>query len=201
MSEIVTSWNPYELRHFGIRGMKWGQRRFQNEDGSLTALGEQRYGSNGQRSAVGRSMDLNKLDREHSRAQSKSDYYKAKANNRHDRQVYKAQKKGNSIPGMDEKSQKWMTKSKQFQELAKKSEKMANRIIKNSLNKKMSVLSETILRQGYRDIAGGTHYRVKNNGAGYRAHRQRDVQQLKTNYYRAQRRRAAMLAYAYGRSR
>ena len=32
-----------ELVHFGILGMKWGVRRFQNKDGSLTSEGEQRY--------------------------------------------------------------------------------------------------------------------------------------------------------------
>lgn len=33
-----------ELRHSGIKGMSWGKRRFQNEDGSLTAAGRNRYG-------------------------------------------------------------------------------------------------------------------------------------------------------------
>ena len=31
-----------ELRHFGIRGMKWGVRRWQNEDGTLTSAGRSR---------------------------------------------------------------------------------------------------------------------------------------------------------------
>ena len=30
--------------HHGIKGQKWGVRRFQNKDGSLTAKGRQRYG-------------------------------------------------------------------------------------------------------------------------------------------------------------
>lgn len=34
--------NDY-LSHHGIRGMKWGIRRYQNEDGSLTEAGKNRY--------------------------------------------------------------------------------------------------------------------------------------------------------------
>lgn len=32
-----------ELEHHGILGMKWGVRKYQNEDGSLTPEGERRY--------------------------------------------------------------------------------------------------------------------------------------------------------------
>lgn len=52
----INLYNPYrtELYHAGIKGMKWGIRRFQNEDGSLTPEGRERYGV-GQ--AEGRSSD------------------------------------------------------------------------------------------------------------------------------------------------
>lgn len=33
-----------ELYHYGIKGQKWGVRRFQNPDGSLTSAGRKRYG-------------------------------------------------------------------------------------------------------------------------------------------------------------
>ena len=32
-----------ELTHFGIKGQKWGIRRYQNQDGTLTAAGKAKY--------------------------------------------------------------------------------------------------------------------------------------------------------------
>ena len=41
-------WNGRDaLCHHGIKGMKWGVRRFQNPDGSWTAAGRERYGKGG----------------------------------------------------------------------------------------------------------------------------------------------------------
>ena len=43
-------YNDY-LMHHGILGQKWGVRRFQNADGSLTAEGRKRYGNMAERSS------------------------------------------------------------------------------------------------------------------------------------------------------
>lgn len=43
---MIGTANGYEdsIKHHGIKGQKWGVRRFQNEDGSLTYYGKKRYG-------------------------------------------------------------------------------------------------------------------------------------------------------------
>ena len=50
-----------EIYHHGVKGMKWGVRRFQNTDGSLTAEGRKRYSANDYQQAIEKTKTTGKL--------------------------------------------------------------------------------------------------------------------------------------------
>ena len=37
---IISRSNPEELYNHGVKGMKWGVRKYQNSDGTLTDIGK-----------------------------------------------------------------------------------------------------------------------------------------------------------------
>lgn len=50
----------YELWHYGVKGMKWGVRRFQKKDGTLTSAGKKRY--QGSRGDIEKYIDPENVD-------------------------------------------------------------------------------------------------------------------------------------------
>lgn len=94
--------------HFGIKGMKWGVRRFQNADGSLKPAGEKRYGisEDGVKKAyniasktysVAKKYGANVLDKQAQRNDFRSQYHESKGHKLrskyYDRQAYKSRDK------------------------------------------------------------------------------------------------------------
>ena len=65
------------LKHWGILGMHWGQRRFQNPDGSLTPEGRKRYGVGEPRKGI-ESYSDDQLYQLTKRYKNQANYYKAK---------------------------------------------------------------------------------------------------------------------------
>ena len=55
--------NNNELKHYGILGMKWGVRRYQNKDGSLTPEGKRRYRATSSDSATTKRTPKTKEER------------------------------------------------------------------------------------------------------------------------------------------
>ena len=61
-----------ELYHWGIKGQKWGQRRWQNEDGSLTPAGREHYGYGSKEYYKSAKKEYLSADKEARRAERKA---------------------------------------------------------------------------------------------------------------------------------
>ena len=143
------------LLHSGVKGMKWGQRLYQNKDGSLTALGKQRYGTKGNYEkvqAAKRAASPEKLKAAKARA-------KAQARTEAEIEKYK-KKKEEAVNGKstDEKSSK---EKKTIISVSKEKQNATNIIRDKRAVKKMSdaeldaALSRLQKEQKYKDMIDG----------------------------------------------
>ena len=114
-----------ELYHHGIKGQKWGVRRFQNEDGTLTPAGRNRYyDSQGNLTKAGAkhgsklTVSLNKLSKRQAKAEADEIKY-----------TYKAQKAKNA-----NKAYKNAEKARQSKEEAEKAKQETERLIAEAEN-------------------------------------------------------------------
>jgi hypothetical protein len=77
---MYTSFTDWEsgvyLEHYGVPGMKWGMRRYQNADGSLTAAGQKRYEKTGVKGYQYKSHATKKYERKAKRAKVRAEIYR-----------------------------------------------------------------------------------------------------------------------------
>lgn len=167
LQNTFENWGGQSLQHFGTRGMKWGQRRYQNPDGSLTQLGKERYGVGGDRSRLGIKHDLNKLDREQAYAKVRADFWKNKNERKTakiQRSMAKAKASGNQekVAKLNQKQQKVNRtigkKARDYSKLLNRSKNMTDKIIAEARKKGMSIHSRDCIRQVNkgRDLATST---------------------------------------------
>lgn len=138
-----------ELMHYGIKGQKWGVRRFQNEDGTLTPAGRKKY-----------KLEIKEENRkafEYGREASISSYAAAYAKNKSIKSQYKYKKALLKDPNMTKSSTQKKRRyaeadamsSKQLEAYARSAEKKAKEHC-NSLIKKYG--SENVKNIIYSDF-------------------------------------------------
>lgn len=158
MVASFTDWDkdPNYLAHFGTKGMKWGQRRFQNPDGSLTSLGKERYGSKGGASARRMTKDLNKLDQEKTTSKYRIDKLSgkiARKDARYAEKIAKANKAGKTekaakLQGRkdDLKNSRTARKISGYKDLIQKNAQVTNRILQKAKSEGLTVNSKQTKR-------------------------------------------------------
>lgn len=101
MSNTFDNWCGIgeELEHYGVRGQKWGERRYQNPDGSLTAAGRAHYGV-GQGGSRRMSRQYNRQVKKLNRLMAKADKGLQRANiEKYNKRAKTAMKVGNVAAG------------------------------------------------------------------------------------------------------
>lgn len=122
MDYILT--NDGELYHYGIKGMKWGIRRYQNADGSLTPAGKKRQ-------ARQYTKELNKLDKEASEARAdviRSDIRLHKARNKTDK-LEGTKRADKAFDKEKESSAKYVQTVRRYQDIVAKNKSRIDEII------------------------------------------------------------------------
>lgn len=154
-----------ELYHFGIEGMKWGVRRFQNSDGTLTEAGKRRYGK-GRTDRV--EKKLNKKKEQYEDIVEKSNYneMKSRKKNRYEagefykRQTEDALKNINTIKKMSELYKETPEKKKKLNNFISIVSNKPLRDIADAELRKARESASTAVTESDRDVA-----RAKNDEA------------------------------------
>lgn len=121
--ERFDGWDT-ELYHHGIKGQKWGVRRFQNSDGTLTDEGLRRYTKSKTAAKIGWTQlqaDAGRLNSAHAHYGLKAEKYFFKLNRNNNRYARKS----------ENKTSEQIENSRELKRLSKKGERLFSKFEKN----------------------------------------------------------------------
>ena len=149
-----------ELYHWGIKGMHWGVRRYQNKDGSLTPAGRKRYSEDDNNN---RSSDSTNESSSSAR-RSVSDMSDAELRERINRLNMEKQYKDLTTPNEDLELQRTVQRlnmEKQYKELTAKNTKKGAAFIANAVKVGTAVATLTTVGINVYNNAAKTHNAFK----------------------------------------
>lgn len=133
-----------ELRHWGIKGQKWGQRRYQNKDGTLTPAGKKRY-----------AKEMEKLKKEEQVLKNKR---------RTQAQLNKLETQRKRVDALKQKEADDKAKAKEVAKLKTQDDAPKPKSISEMSNAELKALTDRLnLEKNYRDaMAAATPQKVSN---------------------------------------
>lgn len=135
------SQSPSELYHFGVSGMKWGVRRYQNEDGSLTDAGRKHYNRTYSRNVKALKRKQQKI----TKLGYKSDKYQLKSDKAFEKSYRTvSEKRSDKLKG---KGYKFKRKSSRYNFKATKTVKRGERYYKKMSKKYASMPLSTFNKE------------------------------------------------------
>lgn len=138
------------LEHHGIKGQKWGVRRYQNADGSLTSAGQKRYGvkdissKKGIRIANSGDRYIHNIERERDKMMNRRKEVRKKIASKYDKKISKLEKHPEKhmerINNLSEEKKRRITTHKSYDKFVNAGYKKCTDTVANYRNVKLKAL-------------------------------------------------------------